>query len=391
MAAKLSQLTKLVERVRDGSDDARAALLRDLLELYLAQPNALTPATREEFGAIMAALASQTNEAARREIASMLIASPAAPHALLTALARAESNIAAPVLRQAVGFTDAALIELVKNVDELRLSAIAQRKQVSEPVTDALSAHGETATLIMLVKNQGAAFSPAAMQRVVAAARRKPELQQPLTARFDLPPHLLIRMFFFIAADLRKEILGRAELIDPALVRDAIDSTREALVIGSEQDSAEVSEAQRLVEEKAAAGEINEAFLNDLITAREQASITYAFAWLAGVDARAVRTMFKDASLESLAVACRASRLTRDAFAGLAGAMVKSPQAGQAPMAGKARAPIMLDLYEKISPEIAEKLMRFWRLRARAAADAAKIASLLQGVEGLSVETRKAG
>lgn len=384
MAANLSGLIQHIENARAGSEKARSALLRDLLEIYLAQPNALTPKTREEFGGVLAALYARADHATQREIAERLIPSPAAPAALLAALAQSGPHIAAPVLRAAVGFADHTLIELIKQGDDLCLSAIAQRRQLSAPVSEALIARNEAASLVMLAKNQGAALSQNAMSRIVAAAKRRPELQKPLIARFDLPPHLLIRMFFFISADLRKEILARAEAIEPTLVHDAMDAIRDAILMPSEEDSAEISDARRVVEERAAGANVDEAFLTELLQARENASVVYAFAWIAGVDVRAVKTMFKDASLESLVVASRASGLGRKTFSLLAKAMVK-------PQQGDVRAPVMLDLYEKISPEIAEKLMRFWRLRARASADAAKIASLLQGVEGLAVERRAAG
>ncbi|WP_425411051.1 DUF2336 domain-containing protein [Hyphococcus sp.] len=380
MTAKLSGLVQLIENVRSGSAAARASLLRDLLDIYLAQPQALTPKTREEFGAILAALYAQADDATQREIAERLIPSPAAPGALLAALAASGLHIAAPSLRAGAAFTDRALIEVIKTGGEERRCAIAQRKQISEDVAEALAVHGETPALVMLVRNQAAAITPGAMSRLVAAARRKTELQKPLTERFDLPPHLLIRMFFFIAAPLRREILARAEAIDPSLVRDAMDAIRDALLTPGDEDSAEVSDARRVVEERAAQAQIDQTFLMALIEARENASILFALAYITGVDTRAVKTMFKDATLEALAVACRASALSRETFAALAASL------SSAPHNGNARAPVMLDMYEKISPEIAEKLMRFWRLRARAAADAAKIASLLHGVEGVSAQ-----
>lgn len=385
MTAKLSGLNHLIEDARAGSQEARSALLRDLIETYMEQPNALTRNIREEFGEILAALYGLATDATQREIAEKLIPSPAAPPALLIAFAHCKPHIAAPALRAAMGFTDAMLVDVIKQGEEFRLSAIAQRKQISEGVSDALIARANTASLVMLAKNQGATISTASMGRMIALARRCPELQKPLIARFDLSPYLLIRMFFFISPELRKEILCRAEAIEPALVREAMDAIREALMAPSEEDSAEMEEARRLVAEKAIDSGVNESFLSDLLKAGESASVVCAFAWITGVDARAVKTMFKDASLESLVVACRGSSLSKETFSALVKSMAKSHQGGDV------RTPVMLDLYERISPDIAEKLMRFWRLRARAAADAAKIASLLQGVEGLSADRVNAG
>ena len=384
MTAGLSQLNQFVERARDSSGPARAALLRDLAALYLAQPNALSEKARRGFDAVMATLCAQADAATRREIAEKIFDTPSPPKQLLRALARSEISIAAPLLRGGLAFTDEELIQLVREGDEDRLCAIAQRKRISEPLADVLAARGNAKTLATLIGNQGAAFSTGALHTLVNAARKRPELQKPLTTRYDLPPHLLIRMFFFVAPDLRKEILARADMIELALVRDAMDATRDALLVPAQEDGVEAHEARCVIQEKAAHDAVDEAFLKELIAARERPAILLAFAYITGVDFRAAQIMFKDVSLESLVVACRASKLSRDMFAALARLVVKTPESN-------ARTPMMLDLYEKISPEVAERLMRFWRLRARAAADAAKIASLLRGVEGLSAEKSAAG
>jgi uncharacterized protein (DUF2336 family) len=377
MTAGLSQLSQFVERARDCSVPARAALLRDLADLYLTQPNALSEKARRGFDAVMATLCSQADAQTRREVAEKILVTPSPPKQLLLTLARAEISIAAPLLRDGLAFSDQDLVAMVAEGDPDRLAAIAGRKRISEPLADALAARGDAKTQAVLVKNQGAALSAVTTHTLVNAARKRPELQKPLTTRYDLPPNVLIRMFFFVAPDLRKEILARAGMIEPALVRDAMDATRDSLLIPAQIDGAEAHEARSVIQERAARDAIDEAFLKELLAARERPAILLAFAYITGVDFRAAQMIFKDASLESLAVACRASKLSREMFEALA------PLAGKT-SANDMRAPVMLDLYEKISPEIAERLMRFWRLHARAAADSAKIASLLRGVEGLS-------
>ena len=146
MTAGLSQLNQFVERARDSSGPARAALLRDLAALYLAQPNALSEKARRGFDAVMATLCAQADAATRREIAEKIFDTPSPPKQLLRALARSEISIAAPLLRGGLAFTDEELIQLVREGDEDRLCAIAQRKRISEPLADVLAARGNAKT-----------------------------------------------------------------------------------------------------------------------------------------------------------------------------------------------------------------------------------------------------
>ena len=68
----------------------------------------------------------------------------------------------------------------------------------------------------------------------------------------------------------------------------------------------------------------------------------------------------KDRSWESLAIACRAADLERPTFAKIVFGMQKSEKEQN-------KALRILDLYTKIPQEAAERVMRFWRVRAQAA------------------------
>ena len=68
----------------------------------------------------------------------------------------------------------------------------------------------------------------------------------------------------------------------------------------------------------------------------------------------------KDRSWESLAISCRAAGLERSTFAKIVFGLQKSPEEQN-------KALRILDLYLKIPQEAAERVMRFWRVRAQSA------------------------
>jgi uncharacterized protein (DUF2336 family) len=365
MTAGASRLKALVETARDHAPEARRALLRNVTDLLLMRPDGLNAAEMQHFDAILTFLLRETSPALRREIADRLADAPAAPRGVLRQLALDDINVADPVLRRAGGLTDADLMAVIAERGGAHARAIARRRDVSERLSGALVETGDEDVLLNLARNQGARFDLAAMQAMIAEAKRRPDLQEPLTGRYDLPPQLLTQLYFFVSSTLKRDILSRADLLEPSLVDVAAAASRRRLLEQAAREAAaEQSDAKRFIAEKMRLGAINEALLGALITDRRHTEFVYAFAWLAGVELAAAQTILKDRSFEALALVCRAARMERQFFARIVFSLRRDE-------ASKAKALRILDLYLKVPEEAAGRLMRFWRMRTQAGRDAA--------------------
>ena len=173
-------------------------------------------------------------------------------------------------------------------------------------------------------------------------------------------------MYFFVSSALKREILKRSDLLDPALIDEAIEGNR-AKILKQAVDSAhaDLAVARKFIEEKIASGLLNESLLKDLVESRRSTEFLLAFAHHVGVDSSTAQRIMQDKSFESLAIASRAAGLERSTFAKI----VFSLQRGEGEQQKALR---ILDLYLKVPQEAAERVMRFWRVRSESGAAQAR-------------------
>jgi hypothetical protein len=86
----------------------------------------------------------------------------------------------------------------------------------------------------------------------------------------------------------------------------------------------------------------------------------HAFARLAEIDVKTARRIIESCNAEGVAIVCRATRFDRSTFAAIAFFLDKNPRA-------RKETQDMLGLYDKLAPEAAQRVMRFWRVRREAA------------------------
>ena len=199
------------------------------------------------------------------------------------------------------------------------------------------------------------------MEKLVQHSRSINELQEPMAKRYDLPPQLLTQMYFFVSSALKKEILRRSDTLDPALIDEAVNNNRSKILDEAVTDAqADVDSARKFINDRVQTNTLNESLLKELIEIRRTTEFLLAFSHYVGVDTSTAQRLMKDRSWESLSIACRAAGLERTTFAKIVFGLQKSPEEQN-------KALRILDLYLKIPQEAAERVMRFWRVRAQSA------------------------
>ncbi|MCB2114404.1 MAG: DUF2336 domain-containing protein [Parvularculaceae bacterium] len=356
----VSRLKQLIEVAREGSTDKRADLLREITDVFMAAPDRYTSTEMQHFDVILSKVTESVEIALRVEIAEKLADTPNAPRNLVRQLAHDEIMVAQPVLERSAALSEEDLIRVIRQRTQDHMKAISRRREVTPSVSAELVERGDKDVLVALAENQGARFANETMSKLVEQSREITELQSPLTERYDLPANLLTQMYFFVSSALKREILKRSDLLDPALIDEAIEGNRAKIltqaVTGAQN---EFSAAQRFIEDKVKAGLLNESTLKDLVEDRRSTQFLLAFAHLAGVDPSTAQRILQDKSFESLAIGCRAAGFERSTFAKI----VFSLQRGDSEQQKALR---ILDLYLKVPHEAAERVMRFWRVRAEA-------------------------
>ncbi len=364
MTAGASRLKQLIAVAKEGSSEKRRDLLREITDVFMTTPDRFTSSEMQHFDVIMSRVTEQVETALRRELAEKLADVANAPAGLVRQLARDEISVAEPVLKRSEALTEEDLLSIVRQRGQEHMRAITKRREVPEKLTAELVARGDEEVLVSLAENQGAKFSSDSMEKLVNHARSVKTLQKPMTERFDLPPKLLTKMYFFVSSALKKEILKRSDMLDPALIDEAVNANRKKILKTAVRDAkSEVTAAHQFVQEKATANQINESLLKELMEMKRSTEFLLAFSHVTGVDTSTAQAILKDKSWESLAIASRAAGLERATFAKIVFGL-------QRDNAEQNKALRILDLYLKIPQEAAERVMRFWRVRSQSAAAA---------------------
>ena len=361
MTGAPSRLMRLVAIAREDSGEKRRELLSELTEIFVAESGRHSPTEMQHFDAILSLVARRADIDLRRELAQKIAEAPAAPAGLIAHLALDDIGVAEPILRRSPALTEDVILSFIHEASQAHLEALARRRGVTRAVAEELARRGGRDVLLALASNREADLSPETMAALVARARTAFDLQAPLAARYDLPAPLMTQMFFFVSSPLKKEILKRTDLLDPSLVAAAIKDNRKRLLAEPEEPAPrEIERARAFLGHCVAQGGPSPAALAELLTAARAIEFLYVFSWLAGVDAVTGERILADPSFETLAIASRAARIDEQQFAAAVRTLAASPEQDAA-------APRILELYERLPHEAAERIMRVWRVRAAAA------------------------
>ncbi|MFT3809290.1 MAG: DUF2336 domain-containing protein [Micropepsaceae bacterium] len=357
MSASHGNLTRLIDLAREPSSEKRRELLREMTELFMAGPDTYSEAENGQFGQILGMVAREMEMEVRQNLATRLANVANAPRSLIVQLASDEISVASPVLTRSIVLQDHDLIAVAKLKSQEHLHAIAGRAQVSPAVSDELVARGDEKVLVRLASNAGAALSENAMEALTEKAQTVEALRRPMVTRADLPPHLLNEMFFAVSAELKRVIMNRMADIDPSIIDGAIRQTERRMKMRANTPDPEQAKADAFMAQLSKSGPVTEGMLVNLAKQKRATEVAIVFAKLAGLDLMTSKRVLNDPNPEALAIAARACRFDRQTFSTLALSRAEETRSLSA-------AYELLELYDKVPVEAAQRVMRFWRVRS---------------------------
>ena len=370
MFQKHANLRRVLQLAKTPSSEQRRELLREVTDLFLADTDAYSEIEREHFGAIMGRIAKDMEVAVREDLAHTLAALPTAPHALIQQLAYDdEFSVAHDVIAQSPVLADGDLVDIANTRGQEYLEAIAVRPTVSPVVSDALVTRGSDTVLVKLVSNAGAELSRDAIEKVVERSEGNEELQTPLIARQDLPVDLLNEMFSFVSTKLRTQIIQKIDGLPQEVLDRALTQTRDRFAREVRQIKESDRRARVFVSEMARKKELNEALLVQLMRAGQTTEFAHAFARLADIDVKTAHRIVQTRNTEGIAIVCRSARFDRATFSALALLLDASPTRSSEATHD------LLALYDQVTPESAQRVMRFWKVRRDANPGASAVAN----------------
>lgn len=360
MADGTAHLQRLIQLAKEPSSEKRRDLLRDVTDLFLENATRYSDAERGHFGAIIGKVAQDMEVAVRQHLAEQLSAEGAAPEDLIRQLAHDDISVARSILLNSGCLREQDLISVAQTQGQEHLATLAQRPAVSSAVSDVLVSRGDDKVLVNLVSNQSAAISRTAMETIVDRSEKNEALQGPLVKRPDLPVDLLQDMFLFVAKGLREQAMTRLKGVSPDSVERALaDAQKRFSRMVSEGNIAD-AKAEAYINDKHRKRELNEGALVQMLRSGMLAEFISGLARLSELDTKTARRIVLNRNVEAIAIVCRSARFDRATFSAIALLVDATPARSVA------QTYEILSLYDKIPLDVAQRAMRFWKVRASA-------------------------
>lgn len=340
----------------------RATLFKRLADVVCLPASRINAFERAMTSDLLLELLREASLVERERLARRLssVAEPPAP--LVRVLLRDTVSVARPLLEETAHLNDADLIACLYQAGAEHRRLIAQRRGVSEVVTDALIDMDEEAVAEALLRNDLARLSHHGVEHLVAASRDAPHLAALLLRRAELRPSHAYVLFWWADAETRLSILQRF-----AIPRDVLEEAvadvfeiagagteegvaRKALAfIGRNQRHSDATRAgpfQTLEAAVAAAG--------GGLTPEIGEEISY----LSGLKPITGAKIFTDPGGEPLAILCKAAGLPRAALRALwRGLGRREADRSGATDHALERA---LMVYDAIAIDRAQTVLRYW-------------------------------
>jgi uncharacterized protein (DUF2336 family) len=237
------------------------------------------------------------------------------PKDVVLALARDLDHIvAAPVLEYSPLLSDNDLIEIIAcgQVREV-LKAVAQRRPLSEKVSDHLVQSLDVPAVAALLVNPDAKIRKATLERVVAEAEEIESWHLPLALRADLSARAIRRIAGFVGAAIIERLAARHDLT--AATRTHLNRQLRMRLEEKTDDAELAAQAEGRVAAAKAKGALDAMFVEDVALAGQRECVILALAELAQVSPVHVRRIIGSGRAQPLvALAWRAHLPMRAAF-----------------------------------------------------------------------------
>lgn len=342
---------------------ARTALVERLCDV-VAWPESRIPAHERQLAAdVLVGLLRTSNVDLRRRCAVGMIRINDAPKTLLRYLARDEISVAEQLLEHGLGFDDSDLIATIRAGVAAHWLAIARRRSLNEPVTDALLATGDVAVVEAVLRNQNAKLSTQGVDLAIARSRIAPPLAQFIVGRNELRPSQALILFWWANFQARQHILRRFAVDRNVLLQELGDVFAMAAAEGwSDADTRKTLQViERRQRNRAAAARSPYGSLEGALAAASEHGLERVLvseiAHLSGIKPTTAKQVFADPGGEAIGVYCKAVGLKRPSLLLLWKALARPPGDPDKLDNSLGRA---VYVFDSLATAKAQSVLRYW-------------------------------
>lgn len=367
-----------------GEFRARHALLKRLADVVSLPGSRINAFERSVTGDLLVEMLRLAAPEERRRVAARLAPLGELPNSVARLLLRDDPAIAGLLIEQCAALTDSDLIACAHDAGPEHRLAMAGRRGLSEVVTDALIAPGETTVIEALLKNDTARLSQSGVEAVVSLSRRHPALCRHLLRRPEMRPSGAYVMFWWCGPDDRRTILQRF-----AVSREVMQEVAEdvfAMAAAENWQDPVSRKALQFIERRqrnrAAIARSPYDSLEHAVAATEAGltpELAAEIAYLSGVKPLTGAKIMGDLGGEPLAILCKATGLGKAELQGLWRAMrrpLATPEGGIDPVWERVTV-----TYDMLAVDRAQTVLRYWNWSLSSALTPTLLRAIREGDE----------
>ncbi|HYD26830.1 DUF2336 domain-containing protein [Brevundimonas sp.] len=373
------------EAAPPGAFRARHALLKRLADVVSLPTSRINSFERSVTGDLLVEMLRLASHDDRKRVAARLAPLAELPNALARMLLRDEADIAALLIEQCASLSDADLVACARDAGPDHRFLMANRRGLSEVVTEALMSFGETQVIEAVLRNSTARLSQVAVEGVVSLSRTERGLCHHLLKRPELRPSGAYVMFWWCDPDDRRTILQRFA-VSREVMQEVVEDVFAMAAEENWQDPVSRKALQfieRRQRNRAAVEKSPYAGLEQAVEAAAANGLTREvateIAYLAGVKPITGAKILGDPGGEPLAILCKATGLTKSNLAGLWRSM-RRPETEADGSVHPAWERVQIT-YDMLAVDRAQTVLRYWNWSLSSALTPALLRAIRDGEE----------
>jgi uncharacterized protein (DUF2336 family) len=264
-----------------GSTKRQLRALSRITDLFLAGSGRYSKQQIKLFDEIFKTLVVVIEVKTRIKLARHLATDPNAPATLVRAFALDDVlAVAAPVLSQSDALRESDLVDCTSTQSQGHLHAIAQRRTVSEAITELLILRGEAGVVHAVASNPGARFSDDSFRELVARSCEDAQLALHVGTRHDIPRHHFLKLLETASASVRRKMVTANQRFSDA-VHDAVTEVIDDINLEVRDQSPDHARAKKKVKRRKYWKELGEADVHAAARAQDFETVVMALSALA--------------------------------------------------------------------------------------------------------------
>ena len=373
------------EAAPQGSFRARHALLKRLADVVSLPASRINAFERSVTGDLLVEMLRLASHDDRKRVAARLAPLAELPNALARMLLRDEPDIAGLLIEQCASLSDADLVACARDAGAEHRFLMANRRTLSEVVTETLLSFGESQVIEAVLRNSTARLSQVAVEGVVSLSRTERGLCPHLLKRPELRPSGAYVMFWWCDADDRRTILQRFA-VSREVMQEVAEDVFAMAAEESWQDPVSRKALQFIERRQRNRAAIEKSPYGGLEQAVEAAArngltreVATEIAYLSGVKPITGAKIMGDSGGEPLAILCKATGLAKSDLAGLWRSM-RRPEAEEDGSPDPVWERVQVT-YDMLAVDRAQTVLRYWNWSLSSALTPALLRAIRDGEE----------